>query len=236
MHRTPTAPGKLPRENSKRRHALFQQFARIGQALASPARLLMVNRLAHGEKTVDQLAQAVGQSLAAASAHLKVLRGAGLVAAEKRGRQVHCRLANENVVRLWLTLRSVGEELLPNAREVLRQFVEQPETLASLTPEELATEIAHGRVTLIDLRPRDEFQAAHIPGALNLPVTELAQPGTPRPRLPRNKPVYAYCRGPYCIMAAEGTRRLRALGIPAAQLRFSVPEWNLARRGREAGG
>lgn len=217
------------RETTKRRRALFQQFARIGHAFSTPGRLAIVNSLAHSEKTVDQLATATGQSLATASAHLKVLRGAGLVVAEKRGRQVFSRLANAQVVQLWLALRGLGAELLPEARAVIRQYFEAPDTLAPLTPAELAAEIAQDRVTLIDLRPPDEFHAAHLPGAINVPYAELAARAALPPDLPARKPIYAYCRGPYCVMAAEGTRRLRALGIPAAQLAFSVPEWNAAR-------
>lgn len=214
------------RETTKRRRALFQQFARIGQAFSTPGRLAIINSLAHSEKTVDQLARATGQSLATASAHLKVLRGAGLVRAEKRGRQVFCRLAGDAVVRLWLALRSVGAELLPEARAVIQQYFEAPETLTALTPEELAVEIAQDRVTLIDLRPPEEFRAAHLPGAINVPYDGLTARHAPKLDLRADKSVYAYCRGPYCVMAAEGTRKLRALGIPAAQLRFSVPEWN----------
>jgi rhodanese-related sulfurtransferase/DNA-binding transcriptional ArsR family regulator len=218
----------LSRPRAEPRRVLLQQFARIGQALSSPARLAMIGLLAHGEKTVDQLAQATGQSLATASAHLKVLRGACLIASEKHGRQVRCRLASDSVVTLWLTLRATGEELLPEAREVLRQFAEDPTTLAQLTPAELAVEIAHDRVTLLDLRPAEEFATAHLPGARNVPFSELATLSALALDLPPGKPIYAYCRGPYCVMAAEGTRQLRALGVPATRLRFSVPEWRAA--------
>lgn len=205
------------------RQVLFQQFARIGHATSSPTRLAMISLLAHGEKTVDQLAQATGQTLALASAHVKVLRGACLVTSDKRGRQVFCRLTGENVVRFWLALRALGEELLPEAQDVARQFQTDPETLALLSPRELASELKSGRVTLLDLRPPEEFATAHLPGARNLPFADIGAKAALD--LPRRGKVYAYCRGPYCVMAREGTRKLRQLGIPVRRLLFSVPEW-----------
>jgi rhodanese-related sulfurtransferase len=215
---------KTGTENPKRQ-VLFQQFARIGHAMSSPARLAMVSLLAHGEKSVDQLAQATGQTLATASAHLKVLRGACLVTSEKRGRQVFCRLAGDNVVQFWLALRALGEAVLPEAQEVIQQFADAPEALAELSPSELAAELRSGRITLLDLRPRDEFAAGHLPGARNLPVAEISREEVASLHLPRRRKVYAYCRGPYCVLAREGTRKLRELGVGVRRLPFSVPEW-----------
>lgn len=210
---------------SPKRQVLFQQFARIGHALSSPARLAMLALLAHGEKSVDQLAQATGQTLATASAHLKVLRGACLVASEKRGRQVFCRVAGDNVVRFWLALRALGADLLPEAQQVVRQLADDPTALAALSPAELAAELKTGRVTLLDLRPAEEFAAGHVPGARNLPAGEINAERLAGLGLPRRQKVYAYCRGPYCVLAREGTRKLRTLGLPVRRLPFSVPEW-----------
>lgn len=193
--------------------------------MSSPARLAMVSLLAHGEKTVDQLAGATGQTLATASAHLKVLRGSCLVTSEKRGRQVFCRLAGDNVAKFWLALRALGEDLLPEARDVVRQLADDPDALAGLSPAELASELRHGRVTLLDLRPADEFATAHLPRARSLPASEITMERLAELNLPRRSRVYAYCRGPYCLMAREGTEKLRRLGIPARRLPFSVPEW-----------
>lgn len=218
---------KTATENPKRQ-LLFQQFARIGHAVSSPARLAMISLLAHGEKTVDQLARTTGQTLATASAHLKVLRGACLVTSEKRGRQVFCRLAGEDVVKFWLALRALGEDLLPEAQQVIQQFTDDREALAELSPRELAAELRSGRITLLDLRPADEFAAAHLPGAQNLPATEITAERVAGLQLPRRQKVYAYCRGPYCVLAREGTRKLRGLGLPVRRLRFSVPEWTSA--------
>lgn len=216
---------KLKPSSKPKRQLLFQQFARIGHATSSPTRLAMISLLAHGEKTIDQLAQATGQTLALASAHVKVLRGACLVTSDKRGRQVFCRLTGDNVVRFWLALRALGEELLPEARDVARQFQADPETLALLSPRELASELKSGRVTLLDLRPAEEFATAHLPGARNLPFAGIDAKELSALDLPAGGKVYAYCRGPYCVMAREGTRKLRQLGIPVRRLLFSVPEW-----------
>lgn len=211
-----------------KRQVLFQQFARIGHATSNPTRLAMISLLAHGEKTIDQLAQATGQTLALASAHVKVLRGACLVTSDKRGRQVFCRLTGDNVVRFWLALRALGEALLPEAQDVARQFQADPEALALLSPRELAAELKSGRVTLLDLRPPEEFAAAHLPGARNLPFTSIGAEEVAALDLPARGKVYAYCRGPYCVMAREGTRKLRELGVPVRRLPFSVPEWRSA--------
>ncbi len=213
------------RNEIAKRQVLFQQFALIGHAVSSPARLAMVSLLAHGEKTVDQLAQATGQTLATASAHLKVLRGACLVVSEKRGRQVFCRLAGDSVVRFWLALRGLGEELLPEVQQVIRQFADDPEALALLSPSELVAELKNGRVTLLDLRPEEEFAAAHLPGAVNLPAADIKAERIAALQLDPRARVYAYCRGPYCVMARDGTRKLRAFGVPVRRLQFSVPEW-----------
>ena len=224
-----------PPSNPKRQ-VLFQQFARIGHATSSPTRLAMISLLAHGEKTIDQLAQATGQTLALASAHAKVLRGACLVTSDKRGRQVFCRLTGDNVARFWLALRALGEELLPEAQDVARQFQTDPETLALLSPRELASELKSGRVTLLDLRPPEEFATAHLPGARNLPFASIGAEEVAALDLPPRGKVYAYCRGPYSVMAREGTRKLRELGVSVRRLPFSVPEWRSTfRRSTTAG-
>jgi rhodanese-related sulfurtransferase len=122
-------------------------------------------------------------------------------------------------------LRALGEELLPEAQDVARQFQADPETLALMSPRELASELKSGRVTLLDLRPPEEFAAAHLPGARNLPFAEIGAKQIAALDLPARGEVYAYCRGPYCVMAREGTRKLRELGVPVRRLLFSVPEW-----------
>ncbi len=211
------------------RDLLFQQFARVGSAMSSPQRLRMLSLLTHGERTVEQLAGLTGQSLASASAHLKVLRGACLVVSEKQGRHVLVRLAGKEVLRFWLIFREFSADLLPEAREVIQQFFSDPESMASLAPRELAQELKSGRVTLIDLRPADEFAAGHLPGACNVPFAQLDLNAVELRRITEGKSVYAYCRGPYCVMAREGVQKLRSKGIPALRLPFSVPEWRAER-------
>jgi DNA-binding transcriptional ArsR family regulator/rhodanese-related sulfurtransferase len=207
------------------RDLLFQQFARVGGAMSSPQRLRMLSLLSHRERTVEELAGLTGQSLASASAHLKVLRGACLVSSEKRGRHVHVRLAGEEVLRFWLVFREFGAGLLPEAREVVQCYFDDRESMAPLTPRELAKELKKGRVTLLDLRPSDEFEAGHLPGAVNFPFAELASRSKELCQISSEASIYAYCRGPYCVMAWKGVQKLRAMGIPALRLAFSVPEW-----------
>ncbi|MFP4156772.1 MAG: ArsR/SmtB family transcription factor [Opitutales bacterium] len=207
---------------SSQQAAIFQNIARMGQALASPQRLKIVSLLTQGPKTVDRLAGLLGQSIASTSAHLKVLRHSGLVTGRKRGRELHCELASASVESLWLFMRNLGEELLPEVREVVHDYFEDPESLSALSEEELRRELAMNRVVLFDLRPEDEFAAGHLPGARHLPFSEIdAEP----PSLSPDQRAFAYCRGPYCLMAIGGTARLQAMGLKVKRLGFGVPEW-----------
>lgn len=205
--------------------ALYSNLASIGQGMANPHRLKIISLLSHGEKTVDRLATSMGQSLAATSAHLKVLRAAGLVTAEKRGRNVHCRLANDQVEGLWIALRELGETILPESREIMRTTFGASESLCPLSEREVWEEVRKGRGVLVDLRPDDEFDVGRLPRALHVPFETL--PAGAR-ELPSGRDLLVYCRGPFCLMALEGTRRLREMSYPAQRLRFSVPEWRLA--------
>jgi len=217
--------------------ALYANLASIGHGLANPHRLKIISLLGHGEKTVDRLATAIGQSLAATSAHLKVLRAAGLVTAEKRGRNVHCRLTNDQVGGLWIALRELGQTILPEAREIMRTTFGASESLCPLDEREVWEEIREGRGVLVDLRPDDEFEEGHLPHALHVPFEAL--PAQAR-ELPSGRDLLVYCRGPFCLMALEGTRQLRQMSYPAQRLRFSVPEWRNAglpiERGRDGPG
>lgn len=201
---------------------IFQNIARMGQALASPQRLKILSLLTHGPKTVERLAGLLGQSVASTSAHLKVLRHSGLVTGRKNGRELHCELASASVESLWLFLRNLGEELLPEVREVVHDYFEDPESLSPLSEEELRQELAMDRVVIFDLRPEDEFAAGHLPGARHLPFDAI---DTERPKLSQDQHAFAYCRGPYCLMAVGGTARLQAMGLNVKRLRFGVPEW-----------
>lgn len=205
---------------------LYQHVARIGLAASNPHRLRALNLLAQSEKSVDVLADLLGLSLAATSAHLKVLRSACLVDSRKEGRNVFYRLADESVGSLLLSLRRTGERLLPEIREVVRDYHEDRDAMSQLIGEELLKRVRSGAVTLIDLRPDMEYRAGHFPGARSVPVDQLEQfIGSAGKR----KPIVAYCRGPYCVAALEGVTRLREAKLNATRLEWGVLEW------REAG-
>lgn len=222
----------------RQRDHLFQHLAQVGHAMSSPQRLRMLSILAHKERTVEELAGLTGQSIASTSAHLKVLRGACLVQSYKEGRFVHVALANAEVLNFWLRYRDFSAAQLPEAREVVQSYNAEKESLAALTLAELATELQHGRVTLLDLRPADEFEAGHLPSAVNIPYSTFADANETSDALAQLRALAeanagkagatalcAYCRGPFCVMAREGVAQLRKLGIPALRLTYSFPEW-----------
>lgn len=210
---------------TRKQQAIFCLLAKFGSALSNPTRLKMIGLLGQGRKSVDQLAAMTGQSLAAASAHLKVLRTAGLVAANKDGRRVWCSLSSDRVSEMWIALRNLGEELLPEVREIVRDYLEQPETLSTLSMEEVMEEVRQDRVILLDFRNLDEYLAGHLPQARHLSPADLQSGAV---ALPSGKPLLAYCRGPYCLTAVSAVDALRKQGIPAHRLRFGVPEWKAA--------
>lgn len=207
---------------ASKQKTIFTLLSKFGDAFSSPQRIKMISLLSQGAKTVDQLAAMTQQSKAAASAHLKVLRGSGLVIGQKNGRHVWCRLANESVESLWLAMRNLGEELLPEVREIVRDYFDEPETSSALSPDGLRDELGNGASTLIDLRNAEEYETAHLPSALNFPLGTL---DASMEKIPMDRELLTYCRGPYCLGAMEGTELLRDRGYQAKRLRFGVPEW-----------
>lgn len=205
-----------------RQKQIYAQLAAVGQSLSNEHRLKTLNLLCHGERSIDELASLTGQSLAAASAHIKQLRATRLVVAEKRGRSVYCRLANDDVAELWLKLRDLGEHIVPEIREIMREDYGAPEELSPLTVAELHEALEHDHVNLLDLRPAVEYKQGHLPTADNIPFDILRS--TDIDAL-RNGPVLVYCRGPFCAAALEGNQYLRENALHAQRLRFSVPEW-----------
>jgi rhodanese-related sulfurtransferase len=201
-------------------HVLQQQLALIGHALASAQRLRILTLLAQSTKTVEDLAAELGESLANTSAHLKVLRGACLVERQKEGRFAHYALASPSIERLLLVLGDVAQDRLPELREVVRAFNEDPRELIELPPDELLAGIKGGRLSLIDVRPQSEFAAGHLPGAQSVPLDTLHK-GAPKLR----GPVVVYCRGPYCVGAKEAVSLLRKAGLRAKRLALGVMEW-----------
>lgn len=215
----------IPDPLFQKQEAIFSLLAKFGDALSNAKRLKMINLLSQGEKSVEQLASLSGQSIAAASANLKVLRSSGLVTSRKEGRHVWCAVASESVTKVWLALRTLGEDLLPEVREIVHDYFEQPDLLSVLSMKEVLEEVRHGRVILLDLRNEDEYLAGHLPGAKHIPMTELASRIA---ELPTDRSILAYCRGPYCVTSINGTNLLRQSGLTAGRLTFGVPEWKAA--------
>jgi rhodanese-related sulfurtransferase/DNA-binding transcriptional ArsR family regulator len=202
--------------------AIYEQIARIGQATASPSRLELLDLLSQGARTVDALAHQTGQSVATTSHHLQVLRRARLVEAHKAGLYVTYRLADPQVGEFFLSLRSLAESRLAEVQHVTRQYLEQRGALEPVDNHELARRVRAGEVTLIDVRPREEYVAAHIPGAISVPLADL---GKRLGELQKRRDVVAYCRGPYCVMALDAVALLRRKGFRAHRLEHGVPEW-----------
>ena len=201
---------------------LYAQFARLGSALASPRRLELLDLLAQGERSVEELAQETELSIGNTSQHLQVLREAQLVVAEKRGLRVFYRLASPGVLSLWRTLRSVGETQLAEIDRLVDEFLGYRHELDAIGKEELLHRMEEGTVVVVDARPVLEYRQGHIAGARSIPVGELA---TRLRELPADRTVVAYCRGPYCVYADEMVQQLRAQGRAAARLEDGYPEW-----------
>jgi rhodanese-related sulfurtransferase/DNA-binding transcriptional ArsR family regulator len=202
--------------------AVYDQTARIGQAAASPSRLELLDLLSQGPRTVDALARQAGQSVATTSHHLQVLRRARLVDAEKAGLYVTYRLADPQVGDFFLQLRRLAESRLAEVQQVTRQFLEQRGALEPVDSQELVRRVRAGEVTVIDVRPREEYVAGHIPGAISVPLADL--PARLR-ELRKRRDIIAYCRGPYCVMALDAVDLLRRKGFRAHRLEHGVAEW-----------
>ncbi len=199
---------------------LYAQFARVGMALGSDKRLELLDLLAQGPRYVDALASEMEMSVANISQHLQVLRNAKLVDSEREGTRVLYRLTDDTVLKLWLNLRTVAEEHLPEIRQLRGQYSEgSPEELPR---DELESLLQAGDVVLIDVRPAVEYGHGHIAGALALPVEELA---ARLEELPRDKRIVAYCSGAYCLFADEAVALLRSRGFDAIRLEGGWPEW-----------
>src|SRR5712692_1325167 len=203
---------------------LYEQFARVGKALASPHRLELLDVLAQCERTVESLAQETGMSIANASQHLQVLRAARLVETRREGTSIYYRLASESVSALWLSLREVGEAHLAEIDRVVETFLQNRAHLQPITAEALLEELRRDQVILLDVRPVEEFRAGHLPQALSIPVAELE---ARLAELPADKEIVAYCRGPYCVFADEAVALLRTHGYQARRLEQGVADWRM---------
>lgn len=201
---------------------LYEQFARVGKAMAAPKRLELLDLLCQGPRTVEALAAQTGISVANASQHLQVLRAARLVAAEKKGLYVEYQLADDAVGRFVGALQALAEQRLAEVEQITRTYFEQPATLEPVEGDELLRRVRTGEVTVLDVRPAEEYAAGHIPGAISIPVQALA---ARLKELPAGRDVVAYCRGPYCVMAVEAVALLRAQGYRAYRMEHGVVAW-----------
>jgi rhodanese-related sulfurtransferase len=202
--------------------AIYEQFSRIGKSLASGPRLELLDVLCQGPRTVEALANQVGQSVANTSHHLQVLRRARLVEAEKDGVCVTYRLADEEVCGFFLSLRRLAHSRLAEIERVTRDYLEERHQLEPVDRTALVERVRSGEVMVLDVRPREEYEAGHIPGALSLPLADLK---ARLEELPRDREIVAYCRGPYCVLAIEAVETLREHGFGALRLEDGVPEW-----------
>jgi ArsR family transcriptional regulator len=207
------------------KQALLAEFAGVARALGSPQRLEMLEHLAQGERGVEALARRVRLSIANASQHLQLLKRAGLVASRRDGKFVLYRLADERVVVLMRALFDVGEHNLAAVDRILRSYFAERDSLEPVTREALLARTRDGLVTVLDVRPADEYAAGHLPGAVNIPLAELE---TRLAELDPAQEIVAYCRGPYCVLSFEAVAALRARGFQVRRLEDGLPEWRAA--------
>jgi rhodanese-related sulfurtransferase/DNA-binding transcriptional ArsR family regulator len=204
---------------------VFEQFGRIAKALASPKRLEIIDLLAQGERSVEELARLTGMSLPNVSRHLQVMRAARMVDVRREGLFGYYRLADERVFRVWAALRELGEARLAELEGVVREFLQHREQLEPVGAQELKARLSDPHVLILDVRPREEYDAGHIPGALSVPVPDLEGLLS---GLPRDRQWIAYCRGPYCVYSDEAVALLRKRGFDARRLDIGLPEWRAA--------
>jgi rhodanese-related sulfurtransferase len=210
-------------ESTRRfKNGVYEQLSRVSKAMAAPKRLELLDLLCQGPRTVESLASHAAISVANTSRHLQVLRAARLVDAEKRGLYVEYRLADDEVCRFFVSLRALATSRLAEIDLVTRAFMERRGALEEVHGEELIRRVRSGEVTILDVRPVEEYEAGHIPGALSMPIADLKARWAD---LPKDREVVAYCRGPYCVMAVDAVNLLRKKGFKAHRLEQGVADW-----------
>lgn len=217
------------RESAKKE--LFTLFARVAKALASPNRLEVLEILAQGECAVEAVAAAAGLSVANTSHHLQVLRDGGLVKSRKEGVQVIYGLSDEEIPALLSQLRRIGERHLAEVDQIVREHFVNKDDLTPVSHKELLKKVRTGEAMVIDVRPKNEYEAGHIRGAINLPLSELPRRLS---ELPKDQEIVAYCRGPYCMLAFDAVAQLRKRGFRARRLEDGFPEWRAEHQPIEA--
>ena len=208
--------------NRQFKDAIYEQFSRIGKAVSSPKRLELLDLLCQGEKTVETLTQETGLTLANASQHLQVLRTARLVEAEKEGLYVKYRLADQMVCRFFRSMRVLAENRLAEVDMINRRYLEGKKGMEPVDREDLLKRVKNGAVTVLDVRPKDEYLHGHIPGAISIPLGKLNELFS---KLPKDQEIVAYCRGPYCVLAVQAVEMLRNNGFNATRLEEGVQDW-----------
>lgn len=207
------------------KNALYDGFAAVAKALGSGRRAEIVDVLAQGERSVEEIATEIGQSMANTSQHLRQLSQAGLLVSRRQGARVIYGVAGPGVVRLWTAIRDLAAEQVAEVERLATAYLGDRSDLSVITRDQLSRRLRAGDVVVVDVRPGVEFAAGHIPGAISAPLPDLARVAK---RLPADREVVAYCRGPFCVYADEAVRRLRRRGLHAARLEDGFPEWQQA--------
>jgi rhodanese-related sulfurtransferase/DNA-binding transcriptional ArsR family regulator len=220
----------MSKQNPKR--ALFAQFAAVAKALGHAHRLELVEQLAQGERSVETLASRTGLSIANASQHLQQMRRVGIVAARREGKFVFYKLADEAVLTVLAALRRIAERNIAEVGQVIRSYFDDRDSLEPVSRDELLQQLHAGTVTILDVRPSDEFALGHLPAALNIPLRELE---TRLAELDPSQEIIAYCRGPYCVLSYEAVAWLRGRGFKVRRLEDGLPEWRAAGLPTETG-
>ncbi len=208
--------------NRRFKDNIYEQFARLGKAISSAKRLELLDILCQGERTVEELARQTGLTIANTSRHLQVLRSVRLLETEKRGVYVTYRLADQMVCDFILSMRVLAESRLAEIELIKRQFLAGREGMEPVNKETLLKRVMQGEVTVLDVRPPEEYKAGHIPGAISVPLEKLGQHLS---RLPKKQEIAAYCRGPYCVLAVQAVEILRKKGFNAVRLEEGVQDW-----------
>jgi len=204
------------------KNSIYEQFARIGKAVSSPARLELLDLICQCEKTVETLARESGLSVANTSRHLQVMRAARLVETKKEGLFVHYRLADDEVCRFFLAMRKLAESRLAELERIARNFLEGREGMEPVDRFKLLDRVREGSVLVLDVRPRDEYRAGHLPGALSIQIKELERRLS---EFPPGQEIVAYCRGPYCVLSVHAVELLRTRGFRAIRMEEGVQDW-----------
>ncbi len=205
--------------------ALFDAFASVAQAVGHGRRAEIVDVLAQGERSVEELAREIEQTVANTSHHLQQLARAGIVRSRRDGTRIYYRLASDRVIDLWATVRDVADHHVADVHLLAEDYLGKRDDVEQLSPAELEQRLAHGQVVVLDVRPEREYAAGHIPGAVSAPLPDLDDVAA---SLPECKEVVAYCRGPHCVYADDAVRLLRKRGLRARRLAVGLPEWRRA--------